>query len=142
MRDEESGARYGRGFGNVRATQNINVTNITNVTNMMGVTHERRGKPRHWGKRKRHGGGRHERPPKMWEFCSSCGLLGQQNLPSSSEEGIVESAKAIKYGAGKLTRTVGGMAGHTANAAFGLGRIAMNMVGLGLAMFNICRSKK
>lgn len=115
-------------YGNMPAP-NLTVNNITNVTNVthVNVTKVKGCKPfAHHGRK--HRGGKRERPPKLWRFASSCGLLDQDVVyRMDTGELMAESAKGIGYAARGLAKDVSDIGGGLCRAA---GCVASGVLGV------------
>lgn len=111
---------------------NVTITNVTNITNVTQVSSHVNG----YGKpRRKHGNGhgfgdgRSDRPPKLFRYCASCGLL-DQDVASRMSTGKMceESVKALAYTARGVSSSVGGM-------ARGFGRMGQGVAGMAKGIF-------
>ena len=123
MRNEYKGIP-GPSYGPMYA-KSINITNVTNITNVAvfrGYGHQGKSKRRH-GHREVN---RKEKPPKLFRYGASCGMLDQDVVANmSNEELCCESVKALGYSARGFGSCVCGIAREVG----GVGRDACNVVG-------------
>jgi len=119
---------------NVGAVNVTNVTNITNVTHVSTHVHHGGGhKGRHSNKR----GAGLGRPPKLFRFCASGGLLDSDKVYGMSDGAIMhEGAKVVSYSARKLGHHLSGMGGGVCQIVEGVAKGVSAIVG---AIVNACR---
>lgn len=113
--------------------------NITNVTNVAQVHVDGEGA---WKPRKRKHGHKHhghferrERPPKLFRFCSSCGIL-DRDVASNMSEGMMcqEAVNVIGYSARGLADCTSTFA---RNASHHLGEAAEGLWGVVSGIFGL-----
>ena len=86
------------------------VTNVTNIVNCSRVD-SGHGKWRSHGRKrhgKRRGGDGHGKPPKLFRFCASCGIMDQDVAYGMSDGEMLDGAvDVVKYSAHGLSRCAG-----------------------------------
>ena len=119
---------------------NITNNHITTVSNVTNVISRSSGFQKKLVRFKDRNGsqGRQERPPKLFRFCASGGLLDSHVVAGMShEQNMVEGAKVVGYCAKGLSRTLGNMADSAvgvAGCAFGIVD-ALVRLGFGIAEY-------
>lgn len=112
---------------------NVNITNVNNITNVTQISTYVNGYGRTRGKRGKRmgkGDGRNDRPPKLFRYCASCGIL-DQDVASSMSTGRMcdESVKSLSYTAKGLSSSIGGMAKGVSRMGNGVAEMAMGVFG-------------
>ena len=117
--------KYKKQFGHMRHmgpiyTNNLNVNNVTNVAYLPGYCHHgkyKRNRRNSWGRRE-------ERPPKLFRYSASCGLLDQDVVARmSNEELLLGSAENMGYVARGFGSSVGRIANDVGMIGSGLLKI-------------------
>ena len=137
MRGHHGSGRYHGvpAYGMPYNSGTINITNVTNVTHVTSVT-----QVNHVGHkrcRERNKGSGLGRPPKLWRFCASCGILDNDRLHGMSNGAIMhESAKAAGYAARKLGHNLSEMGSGVCQIVEGVAKGVASIVG---AVVKACR---
>ena len=133
-----SGGYNGVSAYNARTINITNVTNVTNVTCVTKISHVNHSGQ--WGHQRHHSrskGPELGRPPKLWRFCASCGLVDSDRLRGMSNGAIMhESAKAAGYATKKLGNNLSEMGSGVCQIVEGLAKGVVSIVG---AVVNACR---
>ena len=112
-----------------------NVTNVTNITNITSVSHANRGS--HKGRRHHYKGSGLGKPPALWRFCVSGGLLDRDKVYGMSRSAIGhEGARVVGYSAKKLGHHVSVMGEGVCQIVEGVAKGVSAIVG---AIVNACR---
>ena len=116
----------GNGYAIAKA-RDVNITNVTNVTNVTEVTNVMQVNGHNWERKPRRHDGykKRDRPPKLYRFCASGGLLDQDVVASmdtgklASEAVKVTGYMAKKVGASAMDigRDIGSGVKHAAEVA-------------------------
>ena len=126
---------YCSGGGSTIYANTVNITNVTNVTRVTSVSHGS------WNPNKRHKHIKHrrrgERPPELFRFCASCGIIDHDKVSRMSSGQVCEEAtKVLGYTTRNLGRSVGNLVSNA-------GGFVKNLVCLGGAavgaVAKVCR---
>ena len=116
----------------------INVTNITNVTNVSYRYSPHKSRKGHKKFHKKFHG--HGKRPKLYKYCSSCGLLDSDLISKmSSEEICSESVNVAAYAASELCSDIGDICRSGVKAVGGVFKMGCGIAKLGSVAFKCLR---
>ena len=119
------GGSYYDSFVTAGDINNNFVTNVTNVRVTKGYGTDANKRPH---RARKHLGGKKKRPPKLFRYCASCGILdGDVVYGMSNGEMCDESVKVIKYASGELVDSIGRIGNDVCGVAGNLCGFASNM---------------
>ena len=115
---------------------NTFVTNVTNVRVTKGYGAANAHKRPH--RARKHFGEKRKRPPKLFRYCASCGILdGDVVHGMSSGQLCDESVKVMGYAAKGIASNIHGMAHDTCDIVHAAGKLAVCTGGLALGLGKI-----